>query len=183
MLHCGFGRIWHAAADLREVAKGDKSIAELHRNAQPNNPDACPASNRGCQALVRMANALKNWETVSSTASDAEMAADLQEKLTGVYTSFFSMTGATSRWVNDQARTLDEIARGIAPNTRPIDGTNVSFQDWYEKLGLVEENLQWAFDHAGRTDLDERSQLSAVTFGLDMAREFKEDLEKMHRKE
>ena len=95
----------------------------------------------------------------------------------------FSMTGATSRWVNDQAQILDEIARGIASNTCSIDGTTVSFQDWHNKLGLVEENLQWALDHAKRTDLDERSRLSAVTFGLDMARQFKEDLEKMHQEE
>ncbi len=172
-----------AAADLREVAKDDAAIEELYRSAQPNNPEACPSTNRGCRALTRMANALKNWEAVSGAASDSGTASDLQAKLTGVYTGFFSMTEATSRWVNDQARALDEICSGIVSNTKPVDGTNVSFQDWYDKLGLVEENLQWAFDHAGRADLDERSRLSAVTFGLDTAKEFKEDLEEMHRAE
>ncbi len=172
-----------AAADLREVAKDDAAIEELYRSAQPNNPEACPSTNRGCRALTRMANALKNWEAVSGAASDSGTASDLQAKLTGIYTGFFSMTEATSRWVNDQARALDEITSGIVSNTKPVDGTNVSFSDWRDKLGLVEENLQWAFDHAGRADLDERSRLSAVTFGLDMAKQFKEDLEKMHQAE
>ena len=60
-------------------------------------------------------------------ASDSGTESDLQARLTGICTSFFSMTDATSRWVNDPARALDEIWNGIVSNTEPITGTNASF--------------------------------------------------------
>jgi len=167
-----------AAADLREIAKDEKAIAELYAKAQPSNPQACPSANRGCQAIQRIANVLKNWETIAGATSDPGTTSDLRDKLTGVFTDFFSRTEATSRWVYDRARELEEIRNRVISTTKPVDGTTASFGDWQNKVGLVVENLQWAKDHAG-----DANDLSAVTFGLEMAKGFKEDLEGMHEVE
>jgi len=167
-----------AVADLRAIAKDDKAIAELYEKAQPNNPDACPSTNRGCQAIRRIARVLKDWATIAGASGDSETTSALHEKLTGIFTDFFTRTGATSRWMADRARDLEDIHNRILSTTQPVDGTDISFADWRSKVGLVEENLRWTLDHSG-----EAKSLSAVSFGLEMAKDFKEDLEKTHQTE
>ncbi len=164
-----------AAADLRALANDETGIAELSRSTQPGSVVACPEDNRGCQALAEIDNALENWEAVSGAAAGAATASDLRTRLRGIRDAFGVMGGASPTWLMEQARLIDDICDQIASNTKPINGTRRSFAEWHNKLGLVEENLQWALDHAGNS-----KNVSAVIFGLEMARDFKHDLEEMH---